>query len=218
MAEQAHVSFRCPADILDALKKATAGGAQRSTVITDALRIGLGLTPPGGAGRPQDLQGILDRLTDLEATTRQHEQLVGGLAQLAQRVRVVEDRVRFKAIPTPSPEEENKRPHALEADATSGTNPMQSAPAPQGRLTARQAFVALGGNPDDEGSMVASLSGKKRVRWNTFRLVNQTDYTLFGFEVDQKYRDANPKKPDWLVPATMPAAAQAPTLFSLEGM
>ena len=52
MAEQAHVSFRCPADILDAVKKATAGGAQRSKVIIDALRIGLGLVAPGGAGRP----------------------------------------------------------------------------------------------------------------------------------------------------------------------
>lgn len=211
MAEQAHVSFRCPADILDAVKKATAGGAQRSTVITDALRIGLGLVAPGGAGNPRDLQGILDRLADLEATTRQHEQLVDDLAQLAQRVRVVEDRTRPKAPESLPPA--GKQPQASPATKPAAAPELEPA---SPRLTLRQAFEALGGNRADEASTVPDLAGSKRVRWNTFRLGNQTDYRAFGFQVDGERRAAG--KPDWLIQATRPEPTQAPTLFSLEGL
>ena len=213
MAEQSHVSFRCPVDIADAIRKATAGGAQRSTVITDALRIGLGLVAPGGAGNPRDLQGILDRLADLEATTRQHEQLVDDLAQLAQRVRVVEDRTRFKAAPE-SPTPAGKQPRANPATTPAAAH--EPGPPASPRLTVRQAFEALGGNRAEEASTVPDLAGSKRVRWNTFRLGNQTDYRAFGFQVDGERRAAG--KPDWLIQATRPEPTQAPTLFSLEGL
>ena len=212
MAEQAHVSFRCPADILDAVKKATAGGAQRSKVIIDALRIGLGLVAPGGAGSPQDLQGVLGRLADLEATTRQHEQLVDDLAQLAQRVRVVEDRTRFKAAPE-SPTPAGKQPRANPATTPAAAH--EPGPPASPRLTVRQAFEALGGDPADEASTVPDLTGSKRLRWNTFRL-GKTDYSLFGFKVDHERRAA--KEPDWLALATRPEPTQAPTLFPLEGL
>jgi hypothetical protein len=208
MVEQTHVSFRCPADILDAIKKATAGGTQRTTVITDALRAGLGLIAPGGAGRPQGLQGVLDRLADLEATTRQHEQLVDDLAQLTQRVRVVEDRTRSKTTPE-GPTPAGKQPR---------TNPAtthEPEPPASPRLTVQQAFEALGGDPADQASTVPDLTGSKRLRYNTFRL-GKTDYGAFGLEVDHERKAAG--KRDWLALATRPEPTQAPTLFPLEGL
>lgn len=223
MTEATTLSFRCPADILDAIRQVmTATGTRQSTVITDALRVGLGLADAGPVGEALEsgraLQGITDRITDLEGTVRQHDQLVGDVEKLKQRVRVVEDRVRFKA---PGPEVE-RPPLAVEVAAPVGDRQnkqsLASEPPAAGRLTVRQAFEALGGDRSNPDSKVSSLTGTKRVKWHTFRLAEQTDYSLFGFEVDRKYRDANPGKPDWLVPATTTATAQAPTLFSLEGL
>lgn len=208
MTEATTLSFRCPADILDAIRQAmTATGAKQSAVITDALRVGLGLAEAGHVGQALDtsraLQGITDRIADLEATVRQHERAVEDLAQLAQRVRVLEDRVRFKAIPT----EENKQSHAADAPPT----PATTAESATGYLTRQQAFTALGGDLADPGSKVPTLTGAKRVTWNTFRLAGQTDYTLFGFEVDEGRKAAGEQ--DWLVPTTRPKPVQGPSLF-----
>lgn len=218
MTEATTLSFRCPADILDAIRQAmTATGAKQSTVITDALRVGLGLAEAGHVGQALDtsraLQGITDRIADLEGTVRQHERAVEDLAQLAQRVRVLEDRVRFKAIPA----EENKQPHAADAAAAKTNKPLafEGPPtpteSPSGYLTRQQAFKALGGDLADPASKVPTLTGAKRVTWNTFRLAAQTDYSLFGFEVDEGRKAAGEQ--DWLVPTTRPKPAQGPSLF-----
>lgn len=226
MSQTTNVSLRCPADVIaavQAIREKT--GASQTTVMLDALRVGLGLADADRPGRTLDALRSLDelhaRLSDLEATVRQHEQLVDGAEKMRQRIRVLEDRMRFKALPEPL--NETIKPHAKPPEAPPGASPEDEQPhalpptaAPVGPtvgyLTRRQAFEVLGGNLLDKSSRVFTQDGLKGLLWNTFRLHPQTKYEPFGFEVDEARHAAGHE--DFLRPTLRQPAA--PTLFTLE--
>lgn len=226
MSQTTNVSLRCPADVIaavQAIREKT--GASQTTVMLDALRVGLGLADADRPGRTLDALRSLDelhaRLSDLEATVRQHEQLVDGAEKMRQRIRVLEDRMRFKA-PSVPPNGTNE-PHARATEAPPGAPPEDKQPhalpltavpaePATGYLTRRQAFEALGGNLADKTSRVPTLDGSKRLLWNTFRLHPQTKYEPFGFEVDEARRAAGHE--DFL--RATPRQPTTPMLFPIE--
>jgi len=217
MTEAQTISFRCPSEVLEALhQQVEARGQKQSTIIINALRYALGLTGELSSGHGTDgdtpgLQGIADRIGDLEATVRQHEQLVDTVASLKRRIAALESTTR----PTP-PSSKNKQPHALEAAQTSPSSQDKphSLHVTGEPLTTRQAFQHLGGDLSDPASRVPNLTRDKHVTWNTFRLANQTKYQLFGFDVIEAQREA---QEPFLVWKGDDQAGIQPSLFPHEG-
>jgi len=49
-------------------------------------------------------------------------------------------------------------------------------------LSVKEAFLLLGGNPNQSNSTVSSRDGSRAITFNRFRVLNASDYKLFGLE------------------------------------
>ncbi len=55
-------------------------------------------------------------------------------------------------------------------------------------LSVKEAFTWLGGNPNQSNSTVSSRDGSRSITFNRFRVLNASDYKLFGLEFKQDRR------------------------------
>lgn len=64
-------------------------------------------------------------------------------------------------------------------------------------MTVREAFIWLGGNPNESASLVTSQDGSRSISFNRFRVLSPSDYKVFGLEFrpDRRHRKLPPLKP-----------------------
>lgn len=197
--------FRCPPDILEAIDaRAKADSAGRSAVIIKALRAGLGMTII-----PSEDTRLPARVAQLEA------QLAAVIVQVAELLQAPSP-----TLDTPAPvfdpidqaavrdainqldEPEPQASNVVDGQTSifdalpqqdSDAEPAQALDTSalvEGWLTRREAFEALGGNPDDEASTVASLDGKRAIGFRTFNLP-KTKHAAYGVEFSRERMDAD---------------------------
>lgn len=145
--------FRCPPDVYQALEaQAKAGGSDRTAAIIKALRIGLGLE--AGPGEAPRLSGRVDQL---------EAQVAAVIAQVA----ALQQAPSQPTVAAPKASGSHEQLSLLPAGDDQAHDRQLS---PGEWLSRPDAFRALGGNPDDKASRVASVDGKRSIGYQTFRL------------------------------------------------